>query len=215
MYGATNPKLKDLYTKEAWNTMMAPTVYPFPREDALIDVTRSIRQFINDSVWDYYEDYRVTKGTKEEWTPRAQAWMSKTMAVHQFVIDQFLGLIKAEPDGSNQFFYNSEKLDKVHTGSAAGTGTSDSLSRRSDTPQNNVTDINNYLTQAQKDEGAGTSNSEDQYHDIENNVRSTLGDIMQQFKHFMEFSGEPDFIDVIIKGMGRAFMLTFDANDIE
>lgn len=183
-----------------------PTDYPVVDNNHKFDSTRLLKASIAYGVIEYYKDHRICSFDETYFTQRLSSRMYLIMSQHQYWIDQFLGLIE-----DNQFFYNEEWNDGGTHVVEAGSSTENNLSKTSDTPQNMVSDIDQYLTQAQKDAADST-----QDRDVQNTTdlhikRSTLGDITVQFRNFANF---PLFMDTIIKGVSPCFINYYGDEDV-
>jgi hypothetical protein len=188
-------KLREVIT-DGW---VFPVDYPVVDNTHTPDASRTLRDVIAYSIVQYYKDHRVCSYNIDYFSERLASRLYNKMSQHQYWIDQYLGLID-----DSQFFYNDEWND----GGTTNSRTTSSTSRTSDTPQNMIGDINNYLTDATVDGGTETSTNTTNLHI----KKSTLGDITVQFRNFAEF---PDFIDVLIKAVSPCFIQFYGSEDID
>lgn len=193
------PKLRELIL-DSW---VFPTDYPVVDNTRSPDASRTLKQVIAYCVIQHYKDHRVCSYNIDYFTERLASRLYNKMSQHQYWIDQYIQLIN---DG--QFFYNEEWNDGgTHT---VQSGTSGSTSKRSDTPQNSIGDINNYLSEAQQD--SSTDASDSQYTTDLHIKKSTLGDITVQFRNFAEF---PEFIQQIITAVSPCFIQFYGNEDVD
>lgn len=201
------PKTKKLSELMAASWVF-PTDYPVVDDNKKFDQARAtLKASIAYMVTEYYKDYRICSFVEADFTQRLSARLYKTMAQHQYWIDQFLGLIE-----DNQFFYNEEWNDGGTHTVDAGTSTSNNTMKKSDTPQNYIGDINNYLTEAEQDNGGETTDRDSQTTTDLHVKRSTLGDITVQFRNFANF---PQFTDTIIEAVRPCFISYYGDEDID
>lgn len=195
-------KLRELIT-DGW---IFPVDYPVVNNNTSPDATRTLRATIAYSVIQHYKDHRICSYDIDYFTDRLKSRLYDKMAQHQYWIDEFINLIN---DG--QFFYNEEWQDGGTHVTETNTRSTNSINRSSDTPQNNIGDINNYLTNASKEEGTenagGTTNNTTDLHI----KKSTLGDITVQFRNFAEF---PDFIKQITDAVAPCFIMYYGNEDV-
>lgn len=194
-----------------------PVDFPVVNDSITPDATRTLKAVIQYGLQQYYYDHRIFTHDVQEFNRHLQNRLYNKMVQHQYWIDEYLNLI-----ADKQFFYNDEWQDMSNqtnqtddaTTAATDNRTANNLSRTSDTPQNNVADINNYLTTATKDEGTDNTVSNQTDNNTmartrteDNHIKkSTLGDITVQFRNFAEF---PNFMDVLIKAVAPCFLLTY------
>jgi hypothetical protein len=185
-----------------------PTDYPVVDNNHKFDQARAtLKASIAYMVTEYYKDHRICSFVEAEFTQRLSARLYKTMAQHQYWIDQFLGLIE-----DNQFFYNEEWNDGGSQTTESSTDTNNNTSKSMDTPQNTIADINNYLTAAEVNNGGATGERESAYTTDLHVKRSTLGDITVQFRNFANF---PQFSDTIIEAVRPCFISYYGDEDID
>lgn len=197
-------KLSELITA-GW---VFPTDYPVVDNNNKFDQSRAtLKAAIAYSVTEYYKDHRICSFVESEFTQRFSARLYKTMSQHQYWIDQFLRLIE-----DNQFFYNEEWNDGGSQTTESGSNTNNNTMKKSDTPQNYIGDIANYLTEAAVDTGGGTDERESAYTTDLHVKRSTLGDITVQFRNFANF---PTFMDTIIESVRPCFINYYGDEDID
>lgn len=197
-------KLSELITA-GW---VFPTDYPVVDNNHRFDLTRgTLKAAIAYSVTEFYKDHRINSFVTADFDRALGARLYKTMAQHQYWIDQFLLLI-----ADNQFFYNDEWNDGGSHTVNSGSSTNNNLTKKSDTPQNMIGDIDNYLTEAEKDDGGTTDASDSQYTTDLHIKRSTLGDITVQFRNF---AGFPNFVDTIIEAVRPCFINYYGDEDID
>lgn len=197
------PKLRELIL-DSW---VFPTDYPVVDNNRSPDATRTLKQVIAYSVVQHYKDHRICTYNVDYFSERLASRLYDTMAQHQYWIDQYIQLIN---DG--QFFYNEEWNDGGTHTVQEGSTTNTNTTKRSDTPQNNVGDINDYLSEAEVDNGGTTDANDSQYTTDLHVKRSTLGDITVQFRNFAEF---PNFIDHIIKAVAPCFIQFYGNEDVD
>lgn len=200
------PKTKKLSELLA-NSWVFPTDYPVVDNNHKFDATRTLKASIAYMVTEYYKDYRICSFVEADFTQRMSARLYKTMAQHQYWIDQFLTLIE-----DNQFFYNEEWNDGGSQTTGTGSSTNNNTMKKSDTPQNYIGDINNYLTEAEQDNGGSTDETTSAYTTDLHIKRSTLGDITVQFRNFANF---PQFTDTIIEAVRPCFISYYGDEDID
>lgn len=204
-------KLRELIM-DSW---VFPVDYPIVDNTNSPDATRTLKQVIAYSVVQYYKDHRICSYNVDYFTERLSSRLYDKMAQHQYWIDQYVQLIK---DG--QFFYNEEWDDggthTTETNDRSTTSTNNNTSKSSDTPQNYIGDINNYLSAATVDNGgeSGTdTNTDDTTFTTDLHIKkSTLGDITVQFRNFAEF---PNFIDQVLKAVSPCFIQFYGNEDID
>lgn len=194
-FDESSPELPKKFHEVIGNGFTFPTDYPIVAGDFSPDATRTLKEVIEHLITEHYYDHRINYYDVTEFQRHFVARLYTKMAQHQYWIDQFLRLID-----DNQFFFNDEEqnLSRDLTGA--------STSKTSDTPQNNITDINNYLTSADVSNSDATA--------IEHNTihKSTLGDITVQFNNFANF---PSFTDGIIKSVAPVFMHYYGDESID
>lgn len=197
-------KLSELITGSLWTF---PTDYPVVDNTKKFDQARStLKLAIAYGVTEYYKDHRINSFDVAYFSQRFSARLYLTMSQHQYWIDQFLRLIE-----DNQFFYNDEWNDGGTHTVESGSTTNNNLVKKSDTPQNFVGDINNYLTEAEQDNG-GSTDARDSVNTTDLHIkRSTLGDITVQFRNFANF---PQFMDTIIESVRPCFINYYGDEDI-
>jgi len=197
------PKLSALIN-DGWTF---PTDYPVVNDATSPDASKTLKVVIAYSITEYYADHRICSYNIDYFTQRLTSRLYNKMAQHQYWIDQYIGLIN---DG--QFFFNEEWQDGGSHVTGTDSRTTDSLSKSSDTPQNSVTDINNYLTNANKEDGTEASTTaSDNISDL-HIKKSTLGDITVQFRNFAEF---PSFIDQLIKAVSPCFIEFYGNEEVD
>lgn len=189
-------KLKEIIA-DGWTF---PTDYPVVDNMGLqFDQARfSLKAAIAHGVTEYYADYRINSYVVDDFTQRLTSRLYITMSQHQYWLDQFLRLID-----DNQFFYNDEEQNLTHDATSNG----NTFQRTLDTPQNIVSDIDNFLTEASKGEDSNTGN-ETNHNTIH---KSTLGDITVQFRNF---AGFPNFMQTIIEAVRPCFIMYYGSEDI-
>lgn len=203
-------KLRELIT-DGW---IFPIDYPVVDNNRSPDASRTLRAVIAYSVIQHYKDHRICTYDVAYFTERLASRLYDKMAQHQYWIDQYMQLIS-----DDQFFYNEEWQDGgTHTVEANGrttSATNGNTSKSSDTPQNYIGDINNYLSNAQVDSGSenGTeSGTGDTEFTTDLHIRkSTLGDITVQFRNFAEF---PDFIKQLTDAVAPCFIMFYGNEDV-
>lgn len=174
-----------------------PLDFPVVSDNHSPDATRTLKAVIQNSLQNYYYDHRISHYDVSDFNRHLQNRLYNEMAQHQYWINEYLGLID-----DNQFFYNDEWQTFARAGSGTSNGTSTSLTKTSDTPQNQISDINQYLTSAGQDSGSD-SNTSSQTQTEDNHIKkSTLGDITVQFRNFAEF---PNFIEKLIQAVKPCF----------
>ena len=197
------PKLSALIADE-WTF---PTNYPVVSDATSPDASKTLKAVIAYCISEYYDDHRICSYNIDYFTQRLTSRLYNKMSQHQYWINEYINLIK---DG--QFFYNEEWQDGGTHVTATNSRTTDSINRSSDTPQNSITDINNYLTNANKEDGTEEAeSSSDNTSDI-HIKKSTLGDITVQFRNFAEF---PGFIDQLIKAVSPCFIEFYGNEEID
>lgn len=213
------PKLREIIA-EGWTF---PVDFPVVDNINSPDATRTLRAVIIYSLQNFYYDHRLCMFNQDDFTRHLQNRLYNKMSQHQYWIDEYLKLIE-----DSQFFYNEEWNDggtqTTETGerntASNTTSSNNGLMKRSDTPQNSVSDINQYLSEAQIDENAQSGN-EDINEDMSNTSnfsttlhtkRSTLGDITVQFNNFARF---PNFIDQLIEAVRPCFLTYYGDEDID
>lgn len=192
------PKLRELIDA-GWTF---PTTFPVVNNTHSPDAAKTLKQVIEYSIKNYYFDYRVNSYVTAEFTRSFTTRLYNKMAQHQYWIDQYLGLID-----DNQFFYNDETDTLSKT--VAQTGAANSTNKVADTPQNQISDINDYLTSAETDAATSSQNATE----TNNNTihKSTLGDITVQFTNFAHF---PSFIDQLLDAVAPCFIKVHNYEDI-
>lgn len=205
------PKLRELVL-DSW---VFPTDYPVVDNTRSPDATRTLKQVIAYAVVQHYKDHRICAYDIDYFTERLASRLYDKMSQHQYWIDQYIQLIN---DG--QFFYNEEWNDggthTVETGERSTTSTNNNTNKSSDTPQNYIGDINNYLSSASVDNGgeSGTdTNEDDRTFTTDLHIkRSTLGDITVQFRNFAKF---PEFLDQIMVAVSPCFIQFYGNEEID
>lgn len=197
------PKLSSLIADE-WTF---PTDYPVVNDVMSPDATRTLKAVIEYSIVSHYMDHRICSYNIDYFTERLKSRLYNKMIQHQYWIDQYIVLIN-----DSQFFYNEEFQDGGTHVTGTDSRTTDSINRSSDTPQNSITDINNYLTNANKEDGTEASTTaSDNITDL-HIKKSTLGDITVQFRNFAEF---PNFIDQLITAVSPCFIQFYGNEEID
>lgn len=205
------PKLRELVL-DSW---VFPVDYPIVNNTNSPDASRTLKQVIAYSIVQYYKDHRVCSYNIDYFSERLASRLYNKMSQHQYWLDQFLQLIA---DG--QFFYNDEwdtgTVNTVGTNDRTTASTTNNTNKSSDTPQNYIGDINNYLSSASVDNGgeSGTDNTADDVTrtDDLHIKKSTLGDITVQFRNFAEF---PNFIDQLIVAVAPCFIQFYGNEDVD
>lgn len=159
------------------------------------DATRTLKEVIEHVITEHYHDHHLNYYVVADFQRHFDNRLYAKMLQHQYWIDQFLRLID-----DNQFFFNDEtqNLSRDITGN--------SLSKTSDTPQNSVADINNYLTSADQSTNSAAATELNTIH------KSTLGDITVQFTNFAHF---PQFVDGILESVAPVFMHYYGNDEVE
>lgn len=188
------PKLSEII---AFNWQF-PTDFPVVNNLETPDASRALKGVIINALQNYYLDYRINTHNVKEFTRRFQNRLYNKMVQHQYWIDQYLNLIN-----DDQFFYNDEEQNFSHSTSA--TSVDNGLVKNSDTPQNNVSDLDDYLTSATKNDLTNTATGTETEHNTIH--KSTLGDITVQFRNFANFD---NFIDQLIQAVNPCFLTTFN-----
>lgn len=172
-----------------------PTDYPIVTGGFTPDASRTLKGVIDHVITEYYYDHRINYYVVADFERHFKNRLYKKMLQHQYWIDQFLRLID-----DNQFFFNDEEQNFSRD------ITGNSLSKTSDTPQNSVADIDNYLTSADKSSSDATATEHNTIH------KSTLGDITVQFNNFAHF---PEFVDGIIESVAPVFMHYYGDEEVD
>ena len=175
-------------------TFVFPTDYPHVAGFSP-DATRTLKEVIEYVITEHYHDHHLNYYVVADFQRHFDNRLYAKMLQHQYWIDQFLRLID-----DNQFFFNDEtqNLSRDITGN--------SLSKTSDTPQNSVADINNYLTSADQSTNSAAATELNTIH------KSTLGDITVQFNNFAHF---PQFVDGILESVAPVFMHYYGNDEVE
>lgn len=158
------------------------------------DTTRTLKEVIEYVITEHYHDHHLNYYVVADFQRHFDNRLYAKMLQHQYWIDQFLRLID-----DNQFFFNDE------TQNLSRNLTGDSLSKTSDTPQNSVADINNYLTSADQSTNSAAATELNTIH------KSTLGDITVQFNNFAHF---PQFVDGILESVAPVFMHYYGDDEV-
>jgi hypothetical protein len=187
------PKLREII---AYNWEF-PVDFPVVNNNISPDATRTLKAVIVHSLQNYYYDHRIFTTNVLDFNRHLEIRLFNTMAQHQYWIDQFLTLIE-----ENQFFYND--TDETNLRTVNGTTIVDGLTKESDTPQNDVSDLDNYLSGATKTDDTATNTGTVSEHNVVH--KSTLGDITVQFNNFANF---PDFLAVLLKCVVPCFITTY------
>ena len=175
-------------------TFVFPTDYPHVAGFSP-DATRTLKEVIEHVITEHYHDHHLNYYVVADFQRHFDNRLYAKMLQHQYWIDQFLRLID-----DNQFFFNDEpqNLSRDITGN--------SLSKTSDTPQNSVADINNYLTSADQSTNSAAATELNTIH------KSTLGDITVQFNNFAHF---PQFVDGILESVAPVFMHYYGNDEVD
>lgn len=211
-------KLRELIT-DGW---IFPIDYPVVNNNNSPDASRTLRAVIAYSIVQHYKDHRICSYDVNYFTERLSSRLYDKMAQHQYWIDQYITLVS-----DDQFFYNEEWQDggthtvveSENTNGRTTSATTNATSKSSDTPQNYIGDINNYLSNAQVDTGGenGTeSGNENGTNDTTFSTdlhikKSTLGDITVQFRNFAEF---PNFIKQLTDAVAPCFIMYYGNEDV-
>ena len=195
-------KLRELIT-DGW---IFPIDYPVVNNNNSPDSNRTLRAAIAYSVVQHYKDHRICSYDIDYFTERLASRLYDKMAQHQYWIDEYLNLID---DG--QFFYNDEWQDGGTHVTETNGRTTNATNKSSDTPQNYIGDINNYLTNANVENGSESGNSTTDNTTDLHIKKSTLGDITHQFQRFADF---PNFIKQITDAVAPCFIMYYGNEDV-
>lgn len=219
-------KLRELIT-DGW---IFPVDYPVVNNLNSPDASRTLRAVIAYSIVQHYKDHRICSYNVDYFTDRLKSRLFDKMAQHQYWIDQYITLVS-----DDQFFYNEEWQDggtqtnttvnntAETTNNRTTASTNGNTSKSSDTPQNYIGDINNYLSNAQVDNGNENGTETGSENNTQNGTsgntfttdlhikKSTLGDITVQFRNFAEF---PNFIKQLTDAVAPCFIMYYGDEDV-
>ena len=192
--------------KDLFSTAMQD--FPLLRDTPLEspDPNKSLRQVVIDMVYDHYAYHHIFTSDQTIFLDRTRVMAYEVMVQLQYVLGQWAALLD-----DDQFFYNTE--DETINTNRQGTGnaTDSNTQKNSNTPQNSIVDIDQYMSSASKNDGT-TNTTNQEAGDSERHLRkSMLGDIAYRFKEFIEM---PDIYQIIIRGFRPLFKADFTDDEV-